>query len=535
MRDFAQLYEKLDATRRTNEKVAILSRYFSDVKAADGAWAVYYLTGRKLRRLISTRDLRVWAAEDAKIPLWLLEESYAAVGDLAETVARILPAPCQVTSRQPLHEWVERYLLKLRHAVPDQQHAILSDAWSQLDTNGRLVWNKLITGGFRVGVSRQLVVRALAATAGLEPPVIALRLMGDWEPKPEFFRQLISPETDDARTSRPFPFMLANPWHDEIEQLGESKHWMAEWKWDGIRAQLIHREDEVFVWSRGEELITDRFPELIPATQGLPPGTVLDGEIVAARDGAILPFTDLQRRIGRKRVGRKILKEVPVKFIAFDVLEYLREDFRQRPLAERRAQLERILVGVEQNDGISLSEEVLASGWDELAIRRGESRELGVEGLMLKRRDSEYAVGRQRGLWWKWKVDPYSVDAVMIYAQFGHGRRASLYTDYTFGVWHEGELVPFAKAYSGLSDEEIREVDRFVRRNIQEKFGPVRRVNPELVFELAFENIHFSRRHKSGVAVRFPRILRWRRDKTPRQANSLDDIRALLPKTERHE
>jgi DNA ligase-1 len=392
------------------------------------------------------------------------------------------------------------------------------------------VWNKLITGAFRVGVSQRLVIQALAQASGVDEKVIAHRFMGEWEPTGAFYRQLVALEAGDAAASRPYPFFLAFPVEGEPEDLlGDVSGWQVEWKWDGIRAQLVRRAGQTFLWSRGEELVTDRYPEVAAIGESIPDGTVLDGELLPWKDGAVLPFAHLQRRIGRKALGKKMLAEVPVIFLAYDLLEIEGEDVREQPIQWRRARLEALVRSV-RHERLLLSERVAAASWAALRALRDQSRSRGVEGLMLKRLSSPYQVGRRRGDWWKWKIEPYTVDAVLIYAEQGTGKRAGLYTDYTFGVWNDqGELVPFAKAYSGLTDAEIRAVDAFVRRNMLERFGPVRSVKPELVFELAFEDIRPSARHKSGIAVRFPRILRWRHDKPPAEADSLATIRALIP------
>jgi DNA ligase-1 len=411
----------------------------------------------------------------------------------------------------------------------DARREALLAAWNELSTHERFVFNKLVTGSFRVGVSQQLVIRALAEVSGLAPAVIAHRLMGRPEPTLAFFQELLASECRDTDSSRPYPFCLAHPLQAEVESLGNVSDWLVEWKWDGIRGQLIRRCGKSFLWSRGEEMILEQFPELIAPAERLPNGTVLDGEILAWRDGQVLPFGELQRRIGRKNVGRKLLAEVPARFVAFDALESGGQDIRNEPFSARRRQLENIVGRLGGDDSLIPSPLIHADSWDDLARQREASRAQNVEGIMLKRGDSPYAAGRVTGMWWKWKIEPYTCDAVLIYAQRGHGRRASLYTDYTFAAWEEGQLVPFAKAYSGLTDSEIRDVDRFVRKNTLEKFGPVRSVKPELVFELAFENIQRSNRHKSGVAVRFPRISRWRHDKRPEDANTLDEVRALLP------
>jgi len=394
--------------------------------------------------------------------------------------------------------------------------------WTRLERRELFLLNKLLTGEFRVGVSHTLVVRAVAQLAALPTAVVEHRLMGHWEPSAAAFASLAAPEGPGDDPSRPYPFCLASPFEGDISTLGARDEWLAEWKWDGIRAQAIHRGGQVFLWSRGEELITDRFPEIAAAARALPEGTVLDGEILAFADGAPRPFADLQHRIGRQRKVREMAADVPVAFIAYDVLEHGGDDIRTSPLRDRRARL--VATGP-----IRLSEEVAGDTWDALAARRGESRDRGVEGLMLKRWTSPYRPGRKRGDWWKWKIAPFTLDAVLIYAQPGSGRRASVFTDYTFGVWDGEELVPVAKAYSGLSDEEIDELDRWVRRHTTERFGPVSAVEPAHVFELGFERIARSTRHKSGIAVRFPSILRWRRDKTPREADTLETLARMIP------
>jgi DNA ligase 1 len=527
VKEFAALYTALDETTATGEKTAALVAYFRSADAADAAWAVHFLSGRRPKRLVRTSDLRLWAAEAVAVPEWLFDESYHAVGDLAETIALLLPVGGGAEERS-LAWWVEERLLALRELEPPGQRELLLTTWRELSGRERYVWNKLITGAFRVGASQRLVVRALAEVSGLPDEVIAHRLMGTWEPGPAFFARLMAHDTRDADWSRPYPFFLAHALEQEPAALGDRASWQAEWKWDGIRAQLIRRAGQTFLWSRGEELLNGRFPEVEELAAFLPPGTVIDGELLPWRDDAPLPFAQMQRRIGRKAPGRKILTEVPVVLVAYDLLEERGEDIRTLPLSERRRRLEAIVRALPTGASIRLSPVVPADGWDELADARRGARELGAEGLMLKQAESAYGVGRRRGDWWKWKVDPLSVDAVLIYAQPGSGRRAGLFTDYTFGVWDGDRLVAFAKAYSGLTDEEIRQVDAFVRRNTLDKFGPVRVVKPELVFELAFEGIQLSSRHKSGVAVRFPRMARWRTDKPAAEADTLDAVRRLI-------
>ena len=505
--------------------------YFGRAAPADAAWAFYFLSGRKPRQIVPSKFLREWAIEMSGIPEWLYLESRDTVGDGSETTALLLPNSATV-DETPLHVLVEQQLLPLRGSQPETQREAVTDAWSRMNYSQRLVYNKLISGAFRVGVSQQLVVRALAHLSELPVDIITQRAMGDWEPTPAFFKHLTDPQLDGDETpiARPFPFHLAHQLDGAPQDLGDISDWQAEWKWDGIRAQVIKRKGEVFMWSRGEDLITDRFPEIADAAHSLPDGTVLDGEVLPWIDGRVRPFTELQRRIGRKNLSAKILGEVPVILQVYDLLELDGRDIRSLDFRTRREMLEQLMdsVAPENRKIFQMTEKVEAADWDDLAARREESRNLGVEGFMLKRRDSPYRTGRHRGDWWKWKIDPLTVDAVLIYAQKGSGKRSNLFTDYTFAVWRNGELVPFAKAYSGLTDAEIRVVDRFVRANTIETFGPVRSVKPELVFEIAFEAIQKSTRHKSGVAVRFPRILRFREDKTIEQADSIEAIHELL-------
>jgi DNA ligase 1 len=520
---FAELYAALDETTKTNAKIAALKRYLEKAQPEDAAWAIHFLIGRRPKRLLESRKLAQWAIEEAGVPDWLFGECIHAVGDFAETIALLLP-PAAASTTLPLHYWVEERLLPLRTADDETRRTWLIEAWRAMDEAQRFAWNKLLTGEFRVGVSQSLVVRAIAEVSGAPAETIAHRLMGEWQPGAAFWRGLVAPQASDADISRPYPFCLAYPLEGEVDDLGDTRDWQIEWKWDGIRAQLIRRDGRTFLWSRGEELVTDRFPEVEAAGALLPDGTVIDGEVMPWKHGAPLPFAQMQRRIGRKLLGQRILTEVPVVLVAFDLLEWGGRDVREEALEWRRGQLERI---APPESALVLSPLVEAGSWEELKQLRQESRRRKVEGFMLKRFGSPYRVGRRRGDWWKWKIEPYSVDAVLIYAQPGNGRRASLFTDYTFGIWDDGQLVPFAKAYSGLSDEEIRQVDSFVRRNTIEKFGPVHRVKPELVFELAFEGIQRSSRHRSGIAVRFPRMARWRHDKKPEEADSIDTIRAL--------
>jgi DNA ligase-1 len=530
MQRFTQLFFEIDRSNRTTEKLAALARYFAEAPPADAAWALYFLSGRRIKRAVNTTLLRQWVGEEAGLPLWLVEESFHAVGDLAEALALLLPDTGR-TMDLPLHRLVEERLVPLGGLPEPEKRALLERSWREMDAEQRLVWHKLITGEFRVGVARTNLERALATVAGVPQPVMAHRLMGPWEPTEEAARALLSGETGGEDPGRPYPFFLAHPLGGGPETLGERAEWQVEWKWDGIRSQLIRRQGRSLIWSRGEELVTDRFPEIAAIADLLPEGTVVDAEILAWRDERPLPFAMLQKRIGRTNLTPKALSEAPAGIMAYDLLEMGGRDIRQTPLVERRALLEELLGPARVPDNCRVSPVLRAETWEEIAEERGRSRETDAEGLMLKRKSSPYGVGRPRGDWWKWKIEPYTMDAVLIYAQLGNGRRASIYTDYTFGVWKDGALVPVAKAYSGLTDEEIRVVDAWVRRHTRERHGPVRVVDPELVFEIAFEGIQASTRHKAGLAVRFPRIARQRHDKKPEDADTIETLRTLIAVT----
>ena len=562
MKHFAALFTELDSTTSTNAKVAALEHYFQIATPADAAWAVYFLSGGKPRQVVKTAMLRALAREAAGIEDWLFDECYQAVGDLAETIAYVLPLDFEV-SDVGLAVWMEERLLPLRGLGEEEIAQRIKSFWRELDSRGRFLLIKLVGGGFRVGVSKLLVQRALAAHSGLDAKRIAQRMMGYVDakvlPTASMFEALIAQTengaTDVMDAGQPYPFFLAHQLDTQLQELdaklGAVSDWQVEWKYDGIRGQIVKRAGQVWVWSRGEELVTERFPEIVALASGLPDGTVLDGEIMVWADNSPAPFALLQQRIGRKILGKKILADAPVTFIAYDLLEASGQDIRMQPQHARRSQLEQVLAGTT----VKLSPIERLASWADFAVLRSESRARGVEGFMLKRLDAAYGTGRTKtdGLWWKWKIDPMTIDCVLIYAQAGHGRRASLYTDYTFAVWNrqpanaqeadavvksiekrepakEGalQLVAFAKAYSGLTDEEFKQVDSVIRKTTLEKFGPVRSVKPSLVFELGFEGINLSPRHKSGIAVRFPRMLRIRSDKPLHEANTLADLKALL-------
>ncbi|GLT07790.1 ATP-dependent DNA ligase [Sulfitobacter porphyrae] len=528
MKRFAQLFNTIDQSTKTNVKVAALADYFGDATDADRLWTIALFSGRRPKRAVTTTRLREWAAELAGIPLWLFEDSYAVVGDLAETIALVLP-PNPSDDDRSLTHWITE-LRGLADASEPERKAFVLAAWAALGGTERFLFNKLITGGFRVGISQKLMTRALARATGKPETELAHRLMGNWHPDDTTWHALIEVADASADASRPYPFYLAYALEEGPEGLGATGAWRAEWKWDGIRGQLILRDGEYYVWSRGEELMTDRFPELARAIDHMPSGTVLDGELLVWLPGAAAPasFNALQARIGRKTVPKKLLAEAPVVLHAYDLLEWQGTDIRHRPFADRRALLEAACAGLPADAPIRLSPQIPFHSWDALAAQRSAARAAQAEGLMLKRADSPYLAGRKKGDWWKWKLDPLTIDAVMIYAQSGSGRRANLFTDFTFAVWNGNDLVPFTKAYSGLTDPEFRQITAWVRKNTLERFGPVRKVTPHHVFEIAFEGIQPSPRHKSGVALRFPRIKRWRQDKPLQEANTLDDLNEML-------
>ncbi|HSV10502.1 MAG TPA: ATP-dependent DNA ligase [Hanamia sp.] len=524
---FAELVAELSSSTKTNDKLQSLVDYFAKAPDADKVWVIAIFSGRRPRRAVNSRLMRDWCVEIIDIPDWLFTECHATVGDFSETLALLLPEVEMLKSENKnLSFYLEKFIEFEKESEGIKKKFIV-ESWQQMDSKEKFVFNKLITGSFRIGVSQKMIVNALAKTVDLSPSVIAHKISGYWDPATTTFNELLGESASITDFSKPYPFYLAYAIDDSVEALGDPNLWQAEWKWDGIRGQVIKRNKELFVWSRGEELMTEKFPEYFILNDLLPDGIVLDGEIIPAVDGKPLPFAVLQTRIGRKNISKKQLQEAPICFFVYDLLEYNNEDWRGKPLSERRKKLEEIILPV-QNKAIQLSPIIDFNSWDDLAALRKKSREKNSEGIMLKRKDSVYKVGRKRGDWWKWKIDPLTIDCVMVYAAKGSGRRSNLYTDYTFAVKDGDELITFTKAYSGLTDKEFAQIDYFVKRNSIEKFGPVRTVKPELVFEIAFEGIAASNRHKSGVALCFPRMSRWRKDKTVNDINTLDDLKQIL-------
>lgn len=526
MKRFAELIQQLEQSNKTNDKIAALVDYFTTANEKDKPYVIAMFTGKRPKRPVNTSFIKQWAIEISTIPEWLFTESYHSVGDLSETIALILP-PAKNEIDKPLHQWLSE-LATLQAQNDHEKKSYILNAWDGLNTQERFIFNKLISGNFRIGVSNKMLVNALAKQSNIESSKVMHAIMGKWHPSEITFQQLIEGEHVNTDNSWPYPFCLAYALDNEPENLGLPEHWQAEWKWDGIRGQIIKRNGELFIWSRGEELVTDQFPELHVLKNELPDGTVLDGEILSVKNGNVQSFSTLQKRLNRKTINKNQLIDAPIGFYSYDVLEHHGEDIRLHPLKERRKILEKVISNLNTSNIVLLSPVVNFQSWESLAELRLTAREINSEGIMLKKMDSVFHTGRKRGDWWKWKINPYTIDAVMIYAQKGSGRRANFYTDYTFAVRDGEKLITIAKAYSGLTDKEIKEVNSFVNKNAIEKFGPVRTVKPELVFEIAFEGIAESKRHKAGLALRFPRIARWRKDKKVEEINTLGDLKQLI-------
>jgi DNA ligase-1 len=529
MKRFAQLIQELELSNKTNDKINALVTYFNEAEDKDKPYVIAMFTGKRPKRPINTAFIKQWAIELSGIPEWLFTESYHSVGDLSETIALVLP-PAEFAVEKSLHQWISE-LASLHGKTDEEKKNYILTAWNSLGTQERFIFNKLISGNFRIGVSNKMLVNAIAKQSDEDSSKIMHSIMGKWQPNEITFDELTAGSHVNTDNSWPYPFCLAYALDADPESLGEPKGWQAEWKWDGIRGQIVKRNGELFIWSRGEELVTDQFPELHFLKDELVDGTVLDGEILAVKDGNVLSFSTLQQRLNRKTINKSQLNDAPIGFFCYDVLEFETEDIRNEPLAKRRSILEKIINGLITKGVVLLSPVIAFTGWQQLAEIRETARDINSEGIMLKKLDSVFHSGRKRGDWWKWKINPYTVDTVMIYAQKGSGRRANFYTDYTFAVRDGEQLITIAKAYSGLTDKEIKEVNSFVNKNAIEKFGPVRTVKPELVFEIAFEGIAESKRHKAGLALRFPRIARWRKDKKANEINTLDDLRQLLNST----
>ncbi|WP_294230045.1 ATP-dependent DNA ligase [uncultured Chryseobacterium sp.] len=525
MKNFAELINALESTNKTNAKIDAIIDYLERTPDDDKVWFIALFTGKRPKRNVNSNYMKEWALDITRLPFWLFQESYSSVGDLGETISLILPPPTEKIERS-LSEWMDD-IVGLKDKSDAEKKDFVLNSWNGLDYTERLIFNKLLGGSFRIGVSDKTLINALTKFSEQESSALMHSLMGKWLPNEVSFQELIAAENVNPDNSKPYPFCLAYPLEKDLEDLGQPDEWLIEYKWDGIRGQIIKRNGEVFIWSRGEELVTEQFPEVKETVEKMNGNFVIDGEILAVKDDKVLNFNELQKRLNRKTLTKKMLSEIPIQVFAYDLLELEGNDLREKPISGRRAMLEELLLN-ETPENIKISEVIEFNEWNELDLIREASREINSEGLMLKQKNSLYHSGRKKGDWWKWKINPLTIDAVMIYAQKGSGRRSAYYTDYTFAVKNEDKLVTIAKAYSGLTDKEIMEVSKFVNKNAIEKFGPVRTVKPELVFEIAFEGIGFSNRHKSGVALRFPRILRWRKDKTVEEIDDLEEIKKLI-------
>ncbi|WP_394660529.1 ATP-dependent DNA ligase [uncultured Chryseobacterium sp.] len=525
MKNFAELINALESTNKTNAKIDAIIDYLERTPDDDKVWFIALFTGKRPKRNVNSNYMKEWALDITRLPFWLFQESYSSVGDLGETISLILPPPTEKIERS-LSEWMDD-IVGLKDKSDAEKKDFVLNSWNGLDYTERLIFNKLLGGSFRIGVSDKTLINALTKFSEQESSALMHSLMGKWLPNEVSFQELIAAENVNPDNSKPYPFCLAYPLEKDLEDLGQPDEWLIEYKWDGIRGQIIKRNGEVFIWSRGEELVTEQFPEVKETIEKMNGNFVIDGEILAVKDDKVLNFNELQKRLNRKTLTKKMLSEIPIQVFAYDLLELEGNDLREKPISGRRAMLEELLLN-ETPENIKISEVIEFNEWNELDLIREASREINSEGLMLKQKNSLYHSGRKKGDWWKWKINPLTIDAVMIYAQKGSGRRSAYYTDYTFAVKNEDKLVTIAKAYSGLTDKEIMEVSKFVNKNAIEKFGPVRTVKPELVFEIAFEGIGFSNRHKSGVALRFPRILRWRKDKTVEEIDDLEEIKKLI-------
>lgn len=525
MKNFAELINALESTNKTNAKIDAIIDYLERAPDDDKLWFIALFTDKRPKRNVNTNFMKEWALEITQLPFWLFQESYSSVGDLGETLSLILPPPTEKIEKS-LSEWM-REIIGLKNKTDVEKKEFVLNSWNGLDYTERLIFNKLLGGSFRIGVSSKTLINSLTKFSGQEASTLMHSLMGKWQPDEVSFKELISAENINPDNSKPYPFCLAYPLEKDLEDLGKPEDWLIEYKWDGIRGQIIKRNDEVFIWSRGEELVTEQFPEIADTVKAMRGNFVIDGEILAVKEGNVLNFNELQKRLNRKTLTKKMLAEIPIEVFAYDILELEGTDLREKPISARRAMLEELLLN-EAPENIKISQAISFEDWTQLDLIRENSREINSEGLMLKQKNSHYHSGRKKGDWWKWKINPMTIDAVLIYAQKGSGRRSAYYTDYSFAVKNGEKLVTIAKAYSGLTDKEIMEVSKFVNKNAIEKFGPVRTVKAELVFEIAFEGIGFSNRHKSGVALRFPRILRWRKDKTVDEIDDIEEIKKLI-------
>ena len=536
---FSKLFEDLDSNNSSNKKVNFLTKYFKLNNNLNNILTIYLLIGKKNKRFISGKSLREYYANIYKIPKWLIDECYSKVGDSAEVIALLLQDKIlekNIKDDISLNELINEILPKLKKLDENKKKLYIKSLWEKISKDNQLIFNKILSGTFRIGVSKGLVVKAISNMTGVDESIILHRLMGELEPIEETYMFLINQKLEQKELDyKPYPFQLANTFDERIKETISVDKYQFEPKWDGIRSQIIKRSNNISIWTRGEELVNKTFPELIKIISHFKNDFVLDGEILIWDENKNRPknFSLLQKRLGRKSPSLKIQKDLPVVFMAYDILEINGKDIRSKILSERRNILEKSFSNLISEDKsiigkIKITKLHQISNWIDLEEVKNSARKSNTEGLVIKDKQSEYVPGRKKGNWWKYKIDPMQLDGILIYARPGSGKRADLYTDYSFGIWEDNKLVKFANAYSGLNNEEIRELDKWIRRNTLEKFGPVRSVKPELVFEISFDNIQISKRHKSGIALRFPRITKWRRDKNIMEADNLENALKMI-------
>jgi len=518
MRLFGQLLQACLQEPKTLQKISLLSDYFNEESPENMPMALHFLMGENMGRFCSGRQLREWAAQLLGLPDWLVDESYEALGDNSETISLLFPNKPSSLAHD-LKAVCER-IQQLKSEPIDVKKDWIIDVWSKSSRDDIYTFNKLLGGGIRIGASKKNVLKALSRTVHLDVDILEQRLLGTWEPTKIAYDALVNPDDIAGKGTCPYPFFLASPIQDVDATLMPFSDWQIEPKWDGIRAQLVHRQEGTQLWSRGNDLISDQFPDILDSASELPYG-VYDGEVLAWGADGPQPFADLQKRLNRKKVTRQLLASIPCIMMLYDCLEFEGVDVREQALHERCKKIRDLRPPFYTSNPLTLN------GVSALNDYVKNARNNRVEGVIIKRLSSAYKSGRVRGDWWKLKVDPLLLDVVIMYAQKGKGIRSGLFTDYTFGVWDNNQLVPIGKAYSGLTNDEIKQVHQILNNHLTDRFGPVRGVSPCVVLEVAFDSIQESPRHKSGLALRFPRINRLRLDKPVEEANSLEDARAL--------
>lgn len=505
MKRFAELCAILESTANAREKMAALTVYFQDAPPPDAIWAIRLLLGWKPSRIATSQTLRRWARECVQFPDWLFEESCAAVGNLLETLALLIPLP-DTPGDVPLHVRMQRDLLPLRDLTENEQRAAVSAAWTQMDAQQRFVWNTLLTGGFRPHVSEKTLIRALSAWRGLPTTVLACRLKQEWEPTVAGYRALFSHDIAALDSSQLYPFQR---WYEEPPARGASGaigDWRIDWHRNGMRAQLIKRGSSVFLWSDDHVIVNDTFPEICEAMAAMTDGTVLDGVITAWSADGPLHRAELERRMKRKRLTKKFKHEVPVRYWVYDLLEIQGEDVRTQPFRQRIHQAAGI-IPTEVGSVIHLAEPLEAASWHRLHALRNDARRHGADGVLLRRWTASACPSTRKADQWRvWKADPLTAPVVLVYVQALNAASGQRSVEGTFAAWDGGDLVPVAKTSAGFSDEDVNAIEEFAKQHTVERFGPVRSLKAELVFTLAFDSVSLSTRRKSGLVLHHPRV-----------------------------